>query len=424
MATYQFYLKPANKKNLRPIMFCYQDRGKKFRYFTKLFTSQSSLTANRLKSVSLEDFQINEKLQEIEQVIKDIRRDELTKNVKLSIDEIESRFREALRPIDNTLVQQQSEFFKLYDRFVDENRPVKSRSTIYHYLICKKTLLSFENYINQPISFEIINSQFYQRFSNYLITEKKYLNNTVGGHIKNFKVFLNYAVRHEFTNLKFNFRDFKTINEEIDIIALTEAELFKINQLNDLSATESIARDYLCFECFTGLRFSDIGRLKDENIKDEFIVLKTQKTKDYLYVPINDFAQEILDRYKGKYLGRPLPPPFANQVINRYIKDVAKKAGITDLTMVEKFNGANRLTETKPKYAFISTHTGRRTFITLSYEKGMEVEMIMKITGIKKSETLRKYLKVSEKSKLVKMKEFWNKDKIGSKMSSILSTAH
>ena len=92
------------------------------------------------------------------------------------------------------------------------------------------------------------------------------------------------------------------------------------------------------------------------------------------------------------------------------IKEAAKEAKIDELTMVEKFSGANRVVFTKPKYAFICTHTGRRTFITLSHEKGMNIEMIMKITGIKKWDTLKKYLKVSEKSKLMKMNEFWNRD--------------
>ncbi len=168
----------------------------------------------------------------------------------------------------------------------------------------------------------------------------------------------------------------------------------------------------LRFECFTGLRFSDIGSLKNENIKEDFIELRTKKTKDILFVPLNIFAREILIKYSGMYRDRPLPPPFANQVINRLIKEAAKKAEINVLTMVEKFSGSNRTVITKPKYAFISTHTGRRTFITLSHEKGMNIEMIMKITGIKKWDTLKKYLKISEKSKLIKMNEFWKRSNI------------
>jgi integrase len=405
-------------------MLCYQDKGKKFRYFTKLFTSKSPLVSDRIhKPSSLEEMEVNEKLSDLSRMIFDIMKELSAGGYRCTAERVETLFRckidqkQDKQEIGRDL--EQSDFFSLYDQFVDQNRSIKSRSTIYHYQICKKTLVAFERLTNTPITFEKINSQFYQLFQNYLITERKYLNNTVGGHIKNFKVFLNYAVRNGFTNVQFNFKDFKTINEEIEIIALTETELLKIYQLEDLSNPEKVARDYLCFECFTGLRFSDIGRLKNENIKDDFIVLKTQKTKDNLYIPINVFAREILNKYKGVYKDRPLPPPFANQVINRYIKDVAKKAEIDDLTMVEKFNGATRLTVSKPKYAFISTHTGRRTFITLSYEKGMQAEMIMKITGIKKWETLRKYLKVSEKSKLIKMQEFWNWENINTNQCRI-----
>lgn len=412
MATHQFYLKPANKKNLYPIMFCYQDRGKKFRYFTKLFTKHNNITTVLNKPKGLEEMETRKKLYEIEKTLNQIREEGLKKWLSYSIEEVEQKFRSKISASETNKLNIQSEFFTYYDQFVEENRSIKSRSTIYHYLICKKTLLEFEKKRGFQIVFEHINSQFFQHFQNFLITDKKYLNNSVGGHIKNFKVFLNYAMRHEFTDLKFNFKDFKTINEEVEIIALTENELFKIFKLDGLTNSEQIARDYLCFECFTGLRFSDIGRLKNENIKEDFLVLKTQKTKDYLYVPLNVFAKEILNKYSGVYEDRPLPPPFANQVINRLIKDVAQKAELNELTMIEKFSGATRITVSKPKYAFISTHTGRRTFITLSYEKGMQAEMVMKITGIKKWETLKKYLKVSEKSKLAKMNEFWNYENV------------
>ena len=78
--------------------------------------------------------------------------------------------------------------------------------------------------------------------------------------------------------------------------------------------------------------------------------------------------------------------------------------------LIEKFSGSKRIEIRKPKCDLISTHTGRKSFITLSYEKGMSTEMIMKITGIKKWETLKKYLKVSEKAKIIKMNECWNKE--------------
>ena len=214
------------------------------------------------------------------------------------------------------------------------------------------------------------------------------------------------------TEMKYNFKDFRIMKEDIDIIALTWEELFRLYECQGLTPSQEIAKDYFCLECFTGLRFSDLSRLKPENIKDNLIEIRTKKTKDILFVPINVFVKEILDKYRNKYPDSPLPPPFANHTINAYIKEAAKIAGIDDLTMVEKFSGSRGIITTKPKYAFVSTHTGRRTFITLSHEKGMHIEMIMKITGIRKWDTLKKYLKVSEKAKLNKMNEFWKRDSL------------
>jgi site-specific recombinase XerD len=415
MATLKFYLKPANKKNQYPVMLCYQDRGKKFRYFTKILLGKPGLQNNRVKASSLADFAINDKLKALEEIIFGIEKEAAAKGVRYSIDTVESLFRQIMSlettiRVESLIKSMQSQFFDHYDQFVEGSRATKSKSTIANYRMCKSTLLAFEAELGHPITYESINGKFYDVFHNYLVIERKFLNNTVGSRIKNLKVFLNYAMRNELTDKRFNFKDFKTINEEVDIVTLSENELFRIFRCNSLTDSQKIARDYLCFECFTGLRFSDIGKLSNDNIKDQFIVLKTKKTKDNLFIPINVFANEILNRYSGKYSDRPLPPPFANQVVNRLIKEVAKTAKVEDMTMIEKFNGSNRITTSKPKYYFISTHTGRRTFITLSYEKGMQTEMIMKITGIKKWETLKRYLKVSEKSKLIKMNEFWNYD--------------
>lgn len=242
------------------------------------------------------------------------------------------------------------------------------------------------------------------------MNEKKLLNNSVGKQIKTLKTFLNYVSKNELSDHKFNLRGFKVFKEDIDIIHLTEEELFKIYNLQDLPQNYEFVKDYFCFECFTGLRFSDISRLKNENTKTDFLEFRTKKMKEILFVPLNIFAKQIIEKYRGRFADRPLPPTLSNQKTNQYLKDIAEIAGITENTMIEKFNGANRIEIIKPKCDFISTHTGRRTFITLSHEKGMSVEMIMKITGIKKWDTFKKYLKVSEKAKLIQMNNIWNQN--------------
>ncbi|OYU56912.1 MAG: hypothetical protein CFE25_06720 [Chitinophagaceae bacterium BSSC1] len=421
MATLKFYLQPQNKKNRYPVMMVYQEKGKKFRFYTRATVKKENWVKNSFKPISLEDFEIKERFTVCQKVISEIEKEAVLQKRTLSVEEMALEFRERIKKTEafrdleskepfEPIKETQSEFFTHFDGFVDQARSTKASGTIKHYLGFKRLLLKYEAYTGRLIQFENINSLFYQNFHHYLINIEKMMNNTIGAQIKELKVFLNYAMRNEITEIKYNFKDFKTIKEDVDIISMTENELFRLYECKTLNQQQAFARDYVCFESFTGLRFSDISRLKNENIKEDFIELRTKKTKDILFVPLNVFAKEILAKYEGKYEDRPLPPPYANQKVNEYIKEAAKEAKIDDLTMVEKFSGANRIVFSKPKYAFISTHTGRRTFITLSHEKGMNIEMIMKITGIKKWDTLKKYLKVSEKSKLMKMNEFWNRD--------------
>ena len=56
----------------------------------------------------------------------------------------------------------------------------------------------------------------------------------------------------------------------------------------------------------------------------------------------------------------------------------------------------------------MSFHAARRTFITLSLEKGMRPEIVMQIVGIRKWETFKRYIKLTEKVKVIEMNSKWN----------------
>jgi len=60
-------------------------------------------------------------------------------------------------------------------------------------------------------------------------------------------------------------------------------------------------------------------------------------------------------------------------------------------------------------YELISTHTARRTFVTLSLEKGMRPEVVMEITGHKDYKTMKKHIKITSKVKHNEIKNVWKK---------------
>lgn len=176
----------------------------------------------------------------------------------------------------------------------------------------------------------------------------------------------------------------------------------------DLSEHSTLikVRDIFCFGCFTGQRYSDIARLRREDIRDGIWFLKTKKTKDSLEIPLNDFALEILAKYKTS--SSPLPD-ISNQKMNYYLKDLGKLLDINDVTIKTRYSGKDVIEEIKPKYEFLSTHTARRTFVTLSLEKGMRPETVMSITGHKDYKTMQRYLKITSKVKAIEMDKVWCK---------------
>ena len=71
------------------------------------------------------------------------------------------------------------------------------------------------------------------------------------------------------------------------------------------------------------------------------------------------------------------------QKFNDHIHEICKIAGFNEIVVRERFYGNKRDVEDIPRYKLISSHTARRTFITLSEQRGVNYSLIMKVTGIK-----------------------------------------
>ena len=90
---------------------------------------------------------------------------------------------------------------------------------------------------------------------------------------------------------------------------------------------------------------------------------------------------------------------------------LTKKVNIFEETLeLTKYKGAEQVKFEKPKWEFLSSHCARRTFVTLSLEKGMRAETVMAITGHKSYKTFKKYIKIMSKVKAVEMKQVWRKE--------------
>jgi integrase len=201
------------------------------------------------------------------------------------------------------------------------------------------------------------------------------------------------------------YRDFKIKKENLEVIALTDYEFEKLFKL-DLTGKKKLdhTRDIFCFACATGLRYSDLEQLRREHIKTDEIRIVVKKTKEQLTIPLNPYSHSILDKYKHQH--RPLPM-ISNQKLNDYIKELCQFADINEAVEIVRFRGATREAIVYPKYELISVHTGRKTFATLSLEKGMSAEEVMTITGHRDYKSFKRYVKITEQRKKVVMRSAW-----------------
>jgi len=124
-------------------------------------------------------------------------------------------------------------------------------------------------------------------------------------------------------------------------------------------------------------------------------------------------------------MAKPLPV-ISNQKLNQYLKGWQEKgkdgilkhnkglceiAGINESIEIVRYRGTQREAIVYPKYELIGVHTGRKTFATLSLEKGMSSEEVMAITGHKDYKSFKRYVKITEQRKKVVMIKAWGAPK-------------
>lgn len=316
-----------------------------------------------------------------------------------------------------------NEIFKFIENYVDDHKATREPGSLAVYKALKRHLESFQNDKRIKITFQNIDYAFFQQFQIYLLEVRGLGNTTVAKQLSTIKTFLNYA-RMQGITVPDGYKDFKIKRETLEVIALSNEEFEGLFNL-DLAENKKYAqvRDVFCFACATGLRYSDLDQLKREHIKRDEIRLIVKKTKEPLTVPLNPYSASILEKYMGK--AKPLPV-ISNQKMNAYLKGWTEKdrngkpiehqgicqlAGIDEEIEIVRFRGTKRETATFPKYKLIGVHTGRKTFATLSLEKGMSAEEVMTITGHRDYKSFKRYVKVTETRKKVVMRNAWGEIK-------------
>ena len=162
-------------------------------------------------------------------------------------------------------------------------------------------------------------------------------------------------------------------NVEVIRSYLTIDEVEKLSRVGWPSG-EELKRAFL-FSCFTGLRFSDITKLRWEMITKDGIEYRQKKTGSVEYLPLSETARKLLGKEHEEGVVFRMP---CSSVANKRLKKVAEKAGIKK---------------------HISFHTARHTFATMSLTVGVDLYTVSKLLGHKDISTTQIYAKIVDQKK-------------------------
>lgn len=308
------------------------------------------------------------------------------------------------------------DIFLHIDEFIKSKERTVRPCTVGVITCMKEHLQEFEKFRQEKITYETINTSFYEDFVHFLtyhIVKKRRKEeikglklNTIGKTIKWLKNFLQSRIGKVGVPL-IDLRSFKFLEENVDSVYLGWAEISRIYHL-DLSEISYLAkyRDLFVLGCLTGLRFSDYSGIKPEDLRDGMLHIRQTKTGASVVIPLRKDAVNILiEKYKMNM------PKVSNPDFNYYIKEVAKLAGIDEPVKITHKRGNNIIEETRPKYAWVTSHTCRRSFCTNEFLDGTPVMLIMSISGHKSEKQFRRYVKADNLQKAQMISNIWAKRK-------------
>lgn len=239
----------------------------------------------------------------------------------------------------------------------------------------KPSFVNFKSFVNDKLNkkvlpFNSIDETFCEDYKEWLLCEISH--NSAWLYLNKLKTVLNKAVREK--KIPINFAKYVKIS-----LLETERVYLTFQELQTLAKTEFKFKDVkeaFLFACYTGLRFSDICNLTWNEVNENKIFFRQQKTKGIEYLPLNKNAIDILNTMKLKGIhenNKIFNIASSTERLGQKIREWAQKAKINK---------------------YITFHSARHTFATLSLTYGVDLYTVSKMLGHKSIRMTEVYAKI------------------------------
>ena len=126
----------------------------------------------------------------------------------------------------------------------------------------------------------------------------------------------------------------------------------------------------------------------------------------------------MLFQFSGVYLGveiqthpnmnikRNIIFALESRKMNDYLKELGELAEINEPVRETYYKGNEHIDEVTPKYALLSTHAGRKTFICNALALGIPAPVVMKWTGHSDYKAMKPYIDIADDIRANAMNKF------------------
>lgn len=392
----------------RPVVLSFNYHGNRLYTLTGVKISDNNWDdkKQRVKLAVKRAGKVNEYLDQLDEKVNDAYYGALATGVTVTNAYILDRLK------DREKAEANKSFWDHYDEYLD----LKKRGKEGTYKTLVTSYNGFKEFCDEKkitVTFASIEPKLLAEYNDHLLASRNNNNNTVNSQLKRLKRFMNAAYKLGLhTNQKY--KEYSVPETVGPIKFLTVEEVKMLAEVKLTSVTEQKVRDLMLMEIYTGQRIGDLQKLNKadimqhrfDNIPEIFHAahITTQKTSTATIVPLLPEARAILKKYENDP-GELALPKLSLALVNEVIKTVARKAGINALQKVETVKGNVRDTKYVEKWRVLSTHVGRKTFITIAATRGMPINIVASITSQHPQTIMKHYLGVLGPEKFKAMAE-------------------
>ncbi|WP_282142616.1 tyrosine-type recombinase/integrase [Cellulophaga baltica] len=286
------------------------------------------------------------------------------------------------------------------------------------YKVTHNLLSKYQTDLGRIYTIKDLNQDFANNFMNWAHLDMKYSKSYTNAQLKRFRSSAVKAYEADEDDIiqvsktLRTFTMFDKIYKDKIVIFLNYEELDKIDHKVIEKPNLADAKKALLIGCETGLRYSDMNKLIDTNIKNvngvNYWKFRTEKTDTLVQITVSNRILYLIEKY-----GLPQTNYPNNGVkLNEDIKKVCAIAEINEIVKGKKstivsINGKNEIRniiDRYPKHDLITSRTFRRSFATNYYGK-IDTALITSITGHSTEQQLKSYINLNDESNILRTKK-------------------